>query len=135
MNEADRHEHYLSLLERERLALLRREGLGVREISRRLGRSPSTISRELRRNMRKHDRGHYDPILAHARSREQARRDRTGVIADDQQLKDVVQEKLKDDWSPERISFWLRDAYPNKRSWHVCHETIYQALYWRETVV
>lgn len=130
MNEADRHERYLSLLERERLALLRREGLGVREISRRLGRSPSTISRELRRNMRKHDRGHYDPILAHARSREQARRDRTGVIAGDQQLKDVVQEKLKDDWSPEQISFWLRDAYPNKRSWHVCHETIYQALYW-----
>ena len=78
MNEADRHERYLSLLERERLALLRREGLGAREISRRLGRSPSTISRELRRNMRKHDRGHYDVILAYARSREQARHDRTG---------------------------------------------------------
>jgi IS30 family transposase len=80
--------------------------------------------------MRKHGRGHYDAILAHTRSREQARRDRTGVIAGDQHLKDVVQEKLKDDWSPEQISFWLRDAYPNKRSWHVCHETIYQALYW-----
>ena len=65
--EADRHERYLSLIERERIALVRREGFSIREISRRLGRSPSTISRQLRRNMRKHDRDQYDAVLAHAR--------------------------------------------------------------------
>ena len=41
---------YLSFSEREEIALFRAQGLGVREIARRLGRSPSTISRELRRN-------------------------------------------------------------------------------------
>jgi len=56
MPEADRHSRYLSIIERERLAVLRREGLSMREISRRLDRSPSTISRELSRNMRRHDR-------------------------------------------------------------------------------
>ncbi|WP_420897632.1 helix-turn-helix domain-containing protein [Cryobacterium tagatosivorans] len=58
--EADRHERHLNLIERDRIALFRREGCSIREISRRLGRSPSTISREVRRNMRKHDRGQYE---------------------------------------------------------------------------
>ena len=130
MLEADRHTWYLSSIERERLAVLRREGLSMREISRRLGRSPSTISRELRRNMRRHDRGKYDAVLAHARSREKARRDRGGRIGKDLVLRDLVQEKLTQDWSPEQISFWLRETHPQKKSWHVCHETIYQAVYW-----
>ena len=128
--EADRHTRYLSSIERERLAVLRREGLSMREISRRLGRSPSTISRELRRNMRRHDRGKYDAVLAHARSREKSRRDRPGRIGQDPALRDLVQEKLTQDWSPEQISFWLRETHPQKKSWHVCHETIYQAVYW-----
>ncbi|WP_253259918.1 IS30 family transposase [Subtercola boreus] len=130
MLEADRHTRYLSSIERERLAVFRREGLSMREISRRLGRSPSTISRELRRNMRRHDRGKYDAVLAHARSREKARRDRAGLIGKDPVLRDLVQEKLTLDWSPEQISFWLRETHPQKTSWHVCHETIYQAVYW-----
>ena len=128
--EADRHTRYLSHLERERLAVLRREGLSMRKISRRLGRSPSTISRELRRNMRRHDRGEYDAVLAHARSREKAKRARGGLIGKDFMLRDLVQEKLTLDWSPEQISFWLRETHPQKKSWHVCHETIYQAVYW-----
>ena len=110
--------------------MLRREGLSMREISRRLGRSSSTISWELRRNMRRHDRGKYDAVLAHARSREKARRDRGGWIGKDPVLRDLVQEKLTQDWSPEQISFWLRETHPQKKSWHVCHETIYQAVYW-----
>lgn len=128
--EADRHTRYLSHLERERLAVFRREGMSMREISRQLGRSPSTISRELRRNMRRHDRGKYDAVLAHARSREKAKRARGGLIGKDLVLRDLVQEKLTLDWSPEQISFWLRETHPQKKSWHVCHETIYQAVYW-----
>lgn len=128
--EADRHTRYLSHLERERLAVFRREGMSMREISRQLGRSPSTISRELRRNVRRHDRGKYDAVLAHARSREKAKRARGGLIGKDLVLRDLVQEKLTLDWSPEQISFWLRETHPLKKSWHVCHETIYQAVYW-----
>src|SRR5690242_9849653 len=67
--EVRRSNRYLSLLERQRIATLRAQGVGVREIARRLDRSPSTVSRELRRNVRPHDRD-YDADLAHARSRE-----------------------------------------------------------------
>ena len=56
-----------------------RQALSVREIARRLGRSASTVSRELRRNMRPHDGGVYDGDLAHARARERARRTAAGT--------------------------------------------------------
>ncbi|MEY9997183.1 DNA-binding transcriptional MerR regulator [Streptomyces sp. V4I8] len=65
---------YLSLLERKRIATLRERGLGIREIAERLERSPSTVSRELRRNMLEHDKGVYDADLAHHRSRQRAER-------------------------------------------------------------
>ena len=120
---------YLSLLERQRIATLRGQGQGVREIARRIGRSPSTVSRELQRNLSPHDRDLYDADLAHARARERARRLRRARLAQDAQLRDEVQAKLELEWSPEQIAAWLRATYPERVSWHVCHETIYQGLY------
>ena len=61
--DAVRSNRYLSLTERLRIDRLHRDRVSVREIGRRLGRSPSTISRELRRNTARHDRG-YDATLA-----------------------------------------------------------------------
>ena len=119
---------YLSLLERERIAALRRMGLGVRAIARELDRNPSTVSRELKRNTRAHDRA-YDAVLAHARAQEQAGRAKTPLLARDPELRDLVQAKLELDWSPEQIAGWLRVSYPEHAGWHLCHETIYQALY------
>jgi IS30 family transposase len=118
--ETDRHTLYLSRLERKRLAAFRREGLSTREISRRLGRSPSTINRELRRNMRRHDRGKYNVVLPHACPRERAKRERGELIGKDTVLRDFVQEKLTLEWSPEHISFWLRETHQQKTSWHGC---------------
>lgn len=129
LGEAAGRGRYLSRLERQRIATLRARGLGVREIARRLGRSPSTVSRELHRNVRPHDGGVYDADLAHARAQERARRDRAGRLATDQELRQVVQDKLELEWSPEQIAAWLRLTYPDRPSWHVCHETIYQAIY------
>jgi IS30 family transposase len=120
---------YLSRLERQRIATLHRQGLGVRAIAVRLGRAPSAVSRELRRNMRPHDQGSYDGDLAHARARERARRPRRGRLLDDAGLRAEVQAKLELEWSPEQIAAHLRRAYPGRPGWHVCHETIYQALY------
>jgi IS30 family transposase len=119
---------YLSLLERQRIATLRRDGLGVREIAEELARSPSTVSRELRRNTASHDRN-YDGDLAHARTRERLRRPRRSRLLIDQELRDLVQAKLELEWSPEQIAAWLRQTHPDRPGWHVCHETIYQALY------
>ncbi|MFF4795640.1 IS30 family transposase [Streptomyces sp. NPDC001276] len=129
MPETERSGRYLSLLERQRIATLRERGLSVRAIAARLGRAPSTISRELRRNILAHDGGVYDGDLAHARAHQRLRRPRTGRLLRDAQLRAEVQAKLELEWSPEQIAAHLRRAWPDRPEWHLCHETIYQALY------
>lgn len=126
--EPARSSRYLSLLERRRIATLRREGLGVRAIAELVGRAPSTVSRELRRNTSAYDCG-YDGELAHARARERAGRPREGRLLADPVLRAQVQGRLELEWSPEQIAAYLRRTWPDRPSWHVCHETIYQALY------
>ncbi len=101
----------------------------MRGIAQRLVRSPSTISREVLRNMAPHDGGVYDSDLAHARAREGASRRRASRLVLDEQLRAVVQEKLDVEWSPEQIGAWLRLEHPERTSWHLCQETIYQAVY------
>lgn len=78
--EVGRSSRFLSLLDRQRIATLRRGGCTMRDIARRLGRAPSTISRELRRNTARHDRD-YDGDLTHSRARQRARRLRRTRIA------------------------------------------------------
>jgi len=129
LDETRRSHRYLSLLERQRIATLRGQGLGVREIARRLDRSPSTVSRELRRNLRPHDRDRYDADLAHARARGRARRPRHSRLFADTGLREEVQRKLELEWSPEQVARYLRRAFPDRPAWHVCHETIYQAIF------
>ena len=126
--ERARSNRFLSLMERQRIATLRREKLGVWEIARLIGRAASTVSRELRRNMLEHDRG-YDGDLAHARARARARRPRRSRLLADPELRAEVQAKLELDLSPEQIASHLRITFPDRPPWHVCHETIYQALY------
>ncbi|MGW6263408.1 helix-turn-helix domain-containing protein, partial [Streptomyces sp. NPDC055085] len=79
---------YLSLLERKRIATLHNRGLGIREIAERLERSPSTVSRELRRNMLEHDKG---VDLAHHRSRQRAKRPLRPKLRLDAELRNEVQ--------------------------------------------
>jgi len=115
LDEDARSNRYLSLLKRQRIAALRARGLGVREIARRLDRAPSTVSRELVRNLSRHDRDRYDGDLAHARARERARRPRGGRILADDALAAVVRAKLELEWSPQQIAAHLRMAYPTGR--------------------
>jgi IS30 family transposase len=86
---------YLSFEEREELALLRAQGAGVREISRRLNRAPSTVSRELRRNAA--TRGgklDYRPSVAQWKAELMARRPKTAKLVVNDRLREYVQERL-----------------------------------------
>ena len=86
---------YLSFAEREEVALLNAQQLGVREIARKLGRSPSTISRELRRNAA--TRGgklEYRASIAQWKAERQARRPKTAKLAENDQLRQYVQDRL-----------------------------------------
>ncbi|MFB7577225.1 IS30 family transposase [Streptomyces sp. NPDC056165] len=104
-------------------------GLTIREIAARLGRAPSTVSRELRRNSRPHDNGVYDADLAHHRCRERAGRPRRAKLTVDPELRAEVQAKLDQEWSPEQIAAHLRCRWPDHPERHLCHESIYRALY------
>jgi hypothetical protein len=119
LDEETRSNRYLSLLERQRIATLHGQGLGVREIARRVDRSPSTVSRELRRNVRPHWRNVDDADLAHARVRERARRTRASPMLGDEELRREIQAKLELEWSPEQIANHLRCAFPQRPEWHL----------------
>ncbi len=121
-------DRYLSEDERVRIADLRKAGATVRAIAERLGRSPSTISRELRRN-RDPDSGQYRPFAAHKLAAQRRTRPRAGKIAGDEVLRQFVAGRLARRWSPEQVSQALRRAFPGERARHVVHETIYQAVY------
>lgn len=86
---------YLSFEEREEIAMLKAQGVGVREIARRLGRDPSTISRELRRNAA--TRGgklDYRASVAQWKAEMMARRPKTAKLAANDRLREYVQERL-----------------------------------------
>jgi transposase len=86
---------YLSFSEREDTALYRAQGLGVRGIARQLGRSPSTISRELRRNASTRTfRLEYKATIAQWHAERRARRPKIAKLANNEQLHDYVQDRL-----------------------------------------
>ena len=119
---------FLTEAERIEIADRRRAGDSVRCIAARLGRSPSTISRELRRNA--HPRwGDYMPHAAHARATARLPRPKVSKIASDPGLRAYIAAKLELRFSPAQICQVLRQDFPDRPEWHVAHETIYQALY------
>jgi transposase, IS30 family len=111
-----------------RIADLRQAGHGVRAIAEQTGRSPSAISRELRRN-RDPGSGQYRPFTAHKLAVRRRARPRPGKIAADPVLRQFVAERLEKRWSPEQVSQALRREFPDEPARHVVHETIYQAVY------
>ena len=121
-------DRYLSEQERVRIADLRRAGHGVRAIAEQTGRSPSTISRELRRN-RDPGSGQYHPFTAHKLAVRRRARPQPGKIAADPVLRRFVAGRLEKRWSPQQVSRALRREFPDEPARHVVHETIYQAVY------
>lgn len=118
---------YLSEDERVRLADLRREQRTMREIATLLGRSASTISRELARGA--DTAGRYRPFEAHRRALGRRRLHRASRLARDAELRDWVTGRLLARWSPEQVARGLRRRYPDEPARWLCAETIYQAVY------
>jgi transposase, IS30 family len=117
---------YLSQEERIEIADLRQQGLSIRQIAEELGRAPSTVSRELRRNAAT---GGYRPFEAHRRATARRARCHRRRVETNSELAQLVAELLAQRWSPEQISRQLRLRYPGEPGMWLCHESIYQAVY------
>lgn len=124
------------------MAAWKKEGLSNIDCAKRLGRSVSTIGRELKRNTVKVETDNskdweyiYEPI--HAHSVAMARKQNAWFAKESLKNKKVfayVLEKLRDGWSPEQIAGRLKHVdHPDDSSWHICHETIYQYIYKEKT--
>ena len=147
---------YLSLPEREEIAILWEQGESPAEIGRRIGRHRSTICREIRRNRSvrysgrastwdgpapgtkrgparpdRRKRAHYRASVAQWKAEQRARRPKPQLrkLATHRQLRAEVAVRLQQRWSPEQIAATLRQDYPERPEMWVSHETIYQALY------
>ncbi len=149
---------YLSFAEREDIAIGHAQRFGVREIARRCGRSPSTISRELRRNAATRSGGcEYRATAAQWHADRKAKRPKVAKLATHDALRQYVQDRLAGviagaagpkvprwtgrrqgprqdrrwatSWSPEQIANRLVVDFPQDASMRVSHEAIYQALY------
>jgi transposase, IS30 family len=117
----------LTFSEREEIALGRAAGESIRCIARRLGRSPSTVSRELRRNADR--RGGYRATTAHALAWERAGRPKPAKLHLNRRLREIVEADLARRYSPEQIAGRLRVQFPDDPEMWVSTETIYQSLY------
>jgi IS30 family transposase len=126
LRERSRSARYLSLEEREEISRGLLAGELVRQIARRLGRSASTVSREVVANG---GRRRYRAVTADRRATRLARRPKLAKLAQLPLLRARVEAMLAVRWSPQQIADALRDAFPHDAEMQVSHETIYQSLY------
>jgi len=116
----------LSLIERETISRGLAADQSARSMARLLGRAPSTVSREIKRN------GGYDcyrAAPADAQAWVRARRPKPCKLAISPRLRQGVARKLGLNWSPEQIAGWLKRSHPGEEAYHVSHETIYRSLF------
>jgi len=121
------HEKYIHLKIEERVAIsiYRKEGLGVNAIAKNINRNKSTVSRELKKNYWKPMSRVYNPAAAQ-RYYEERKTAKKSKIFDSAELQILVEEKLKNHWSPEVIAGRLK---LENNKFQPSHETIYQFIY------
>ena len=116
----------LTLSEREEISRGLAAGRSLRSIALRMGRSPSTVSREVKRNG---GRQPYRATKAEQAAWDRAHRPKTCKLAQNPALALIVTEKLQLEWSPRQIAGWLKYTYPDDENYQVSHETIYLTLF------
>jgi len=124
--ERKRSARVLGLAEREEISRGLARNESTRGIAARLGRSPSTISREISRHS---GRSMYRAARADDRAWTNAKRPKRCRLANSARLQSVVALKLSEDWSPQQIAGWLRTTFADDDTMHVSHETIYRSLF------
>ena len=124
--ERQRAPNSLTLEEREEISRGIAAGDSLRSIAVSLGRAPSTISREVKRNG---GQCGYRANQADKAAWDRARRPKTCKLAAHRVLARIVASKLQLEWSPEQIAGWLKHTYPDNEHYQVSHETIYKTLY------
>ena len=121
-----RSSRHLSLIEREEISQGVAAGESLRMVAARLGRAPSTLSRELARNGGRH---RYRAHRADRAALGRARRPKPSKLATDPVLRSLVEDKLEEWWSPQQVACWLRRSYSDNQEMWVSHETIYLSLF------
>lgn len=116
----------LTMAERESISRGLATATSIRGIAADLGRSPSTISREINRNGGPRS---YRATRADQAAWERAHRPKPCKLSLNGALKRNVSKKLKINWSPEQVAGWLKREYPGDETNQVSHETIYRTLY------
>ena len=116
----------LRLEEREEISRGIAAGRSIRRIARDLGRSPSTVSREIGRNGGSQV---YRASQADGRAWDRARRPKSCRLAHSAPLRWRVAQKLALEWSPEHIAGWLKQRSPTDSDMQLSHETIYRSLF------
>jgi IS30 family transposase len=116
----------LTLAEREEISRAMVAGQSRRSIAGQLGRAPSTISREIKRNGGQES---YRASQADESAWDRGRRPKTCKLAQNRALARLVAGKLQLQWSPEQIAGWLKQSHPDDTSRQVSAETIYRSLF------
>jgi IS30 family transposase len=116
----------LTLMEREEISRGLVLRYSFRHIAAKLGRAPSTISREVNRNG---GAKKYRAAYADEKTWQRALRPKPCRLATLTELREVVANKLKQNWSPEQIAGWLNRKFPDNRNMQISHETIYRTLF------
>ena len=112
--------------EREEISRGIAVGRSIRQIAQGLGRAPSTVSREIRRNGGSQA---YRANRADRRARERALRPKPCRLALYSALRWRVAQKLALQWSPQQISGWLKQEFPTHQDMQISHEAIYRSLF------
>ena len=116
----------LTLAEREEVSRGVVAGRSLRWIAASVGRAPSTVSREVKRNG---GRRRYRATKADQSAWDRAHRPKTCKLVQNPALARIVASKLQLEWSPDQIAGWLKETYSDDETCQVSHETIYKSLF------
>ncbi len=122
----ERSANQLTLEERDEISRGLAANFSIRAIARALSRSPSSISREISRNG---GAIKYRASIADQLAWKRGKRPKQCALGSNSKLRKLVAAKITEDWSPSKISGWLKLTYPDDETLRVSHETIYKSLF------